>query len=199
MRLLPCLLLVLEVVGAGRWMLFGGYVNVEGEADVSALDSVERMTLDQENNYGDKTRWCFQERASMPRALDGATVSSVDTWKFLSSQLGNSSFSSAHYTSAWARVLVCGGAEADYSVSQECWWYSIPHDQWFAAPPMWKPRYGAVAVDLSGSSLGGDFSPTSSQSLTQISCRKTPGRPDMDDGGEGRLNHPQGKGLGIRY
>ena len=35
---------------------------------------------------------------------------------------------------------------------QECWWYSIPHDEWSAAPPMWKPRYGAVAVDLSGPS-----------------------------------------------
>ena len=35
---------------------------------------------------------------------------------------------------------------------QECWWYSIPHDEWSAAPPMWKSRYGAVAVDLSGPS-----------------------------------------------
>ena len=156
MTLLPWFLLVLEVVGAGRWMLFGGYVNVEGEPDVSALDTVEQVTLDQENQYGDKTRWCFKERASLPRALDGAAVSSVNTWEFLASQLGNSSFSSAHHTSAWSRVLVCGGAESDYTVSQQCWWYSAPHDQWYAAPPLWKPRYAAVAVDLSGPSLGGE-------------------------------------------
>ena len=160
MIVLPWILLVvLDVVGGGRWMLFGGYVNVEGETDVTALDTVEHMTLDQETQYSDKTRWCFQERARLPRALDGATVSSVNTWEFLSSQLGNSSFSSAHHTSAWSRVLVCGGAELDYTVSQQCWWYSAPHDEWFSAPPMWKPRYAAVAVDLSGPSLGGNQSP----------------------------------------
>ena len=194
MILLPWILLVvLDVVGGGRWMLFGGYVNVEGGPDTTALDSVQGVTLDNENEYDVKAGWCFQERASMPRALDGATVSSVNTWEFLSSQLGNSSFSSAHYSSSWARVLVCGGAERDYTVSGQCWWYSIPHDQWFSAPPLWKPRYGAAAVDLSGSSLGGDFSlPSSSSLLTQLCCRQTPGRPDMDDGGKGRLYHPQG-------
>ena len=70
MTVLPWLLLVLEVVGAGRWMLFGGYVNVEGEADVSALDTVEQMTLDQESQYGDKTRWCFKAGCSNHSKFD---------------------------------------------------------------------------------------------------------------------------------
>ena len=44
-------------------MLFGGYVNVEGEADVRPLDSVSTMTLDQEAQFSDATRWRqFQHR-----------------------------------------------------------------------------------------------------------------------------------------
>ena len=84
-------------------------------------------------------------------------MSLVDTWKFLSSQLGNSSFSSAHHSTAWSRVMVCGGADQQYTVSRQCWWYSIPHDTWYSAPPMWKPRYGAVAVELSGPSSNSKF------------------------------------------
>ena len=73
MTLLPWLVVVvvvLEVVGAGRWMLIGGYVNVEGQADVSALDSVETLSLDQENQFTDKTRWCFKAGCSNHSKFD---------------------------------------------------------------------------------------------------------------------------------
>ena len=155
---LPLLVLLLtEAVTGGRWMLFGGYINVEGDIDVTGLDNVTSVTLDWEAKYNEVSRWCFKERSALPSPLDGATVSLVDTWKFLSSQLGNSSFSSAHHSTAWARVMVCGGADQQYTVSRQCWWYSIPHDTWYSAPPMWKPRYGAVAVELSGPSSGSKF------------------------------------------
>ena len=43
-----CLLVIFSNVQCKRWMIFGGYVNVEGGPDTKPLDSVELFTLDNE-------------------------------------------------------------------------------------------------------------------------------------------------------
>ena len=42
------LLVIFSNVQCRRWMIFGGYVNVEGGPDTKPLDSVELFTLDNE-------------------------------------------------------------------------------------------------------------------------------------------------------
>ena len=80
--------------------------------------------------------WCSTPRSPLPRALDTAAVAWVNTWDYLPAGLGlyltksycddvkikcssgSASFSSAHYTTALARVLVCGGGDSIYNVTR---------------------------------------------------------------------------------
>ena len=43
-----CLFMIFSNVYGERWIIFGGYVNVEGGPDTKPLDSVELLTLDNE-------------------------------------------------------------------------------------------------------------------------------------------------------
>ena len=124
-----CLFMIFSNVYGERWIIFGGYVNVEGGPDTKPLDSVELLTLDNEGEqtqnhlhfiwktwsgrYSEANKWCSKPQASLPRPLDSAAVAWVDTWQFLDGMIApgniNTTFSSAHYSTAWARVLICGG------------------------------------------------------------------------------------------
>ena len=46
---LVMVLCLLEGGNCGRWLMFGGYQDVEGGPDTTPLDSVELVTLDQES------------------------------------------------------------------------------------------------------------------------------------------------------
>ena len=47
--LLVMVICLLEGGNCGRWLMFGGYQDVEGGPDTTPLDSVELVTLDQES------------------------------------------------------------------------------------------------------------------------------------------------------
>ena len=136
--------------------MFGGYQGVEGGPDTTPLDGVDLVTLDQESSFAVPEKWCDRSLTPIPRKLDGATVAWVDTWQFGAGMLGNASFSSAHYSTAWTRALLCGGGDHVYNVTRECYWYSHVTDQWFGGPKMLRHRYEAVAVSLPGPSAGGN-------------------------------------------
>jgi len=136
-------------------MLIGGYVNVEGGPDTTPLDSVDILTLDQEAQFANSGKWCSMKTSSMPTPLDTAAVAWVDTWKFTDPQVNNSRFTSAHYTTSWTRVLVCGGGDSVYNVTNQCWWYNTVQDSWRRGPRMLEGRFEAVAVSLPGPSNNG--------------------------------------------
>ena len=145
----------LNPVAASRWILLGGYTGHEFHPDKETSDIVSLVTLDQDSQYVDPSKWCSQSLASLPLELDGSAVSWVETGKFLASQLGSSSFSTAHHTTAFMGALMCGGADARYNITRQCWWYFPGTNRWKKGPRMLREKYGAVAVDLSGPSAGG--------------------------------------------
>ena len=142
--------LSLNRVDGSRWILLGGYTGYESQPDTKPSDIVDLLTLEDQSQYVDPSKWCSKSLASLPLELDGSTASWVETGKFLASQLGNSSFSTAHHTSGFTGGLVCGGA------GRSCWWYFPQTDSWKKGPTMSQARYGAVAVELSGPSAGGN-------------------------------------------
>ena len=101
----------LNGVDGSRWILLGGYTGSESQPDQKTSDIVSLLTLEPDSQYVDPTKWCSQSLAALPLELDGSAASWVDTGKFLASQLGNSSFSTAHHTTAFTGGLVCGGAD----------------------------------------------------------------------------------------
>ena len=107
-------------VDAGQWLLIGGYKGAEGQTGTSSLGDVELLTLTQENKFGVKGNWCQRNLANTPIPLDGATVDWVDAFHFISSQEGNSSFTSSHHSTTFKRALVCGGADKQYKIQKTC-------------------------------------------------------------------------------
>ena len=132
------LLIVVQInwdsVDGSRWILLGGSTGSESQPDKSTSDIVSLVTLEQDSQYVDPTKWCSKNLASLPMELDGSAASWVDTRSFLASQLGNSSFSTAHHTTAFAGGLVCGGADREYRISRACWWYFPATDKWKKGP-----------------------------------------------------------------
>ena len=47
--LMVTVICLIEGGNCGRWLMFGGYQDVEGGPDTTPLDSVELVTLDQES------------------------------------------------------------------------------------------------------------------------------------------------------
>ena len=106
--LLLSLLTQRHVLGS-RWILFGGYTGFEGQPGTQPSDTVELLGINQEDQYQDPNTWCSASLASLPLELEGSTVVWVGTRKF--SQLGNSSYSTAHHTTHFNGALLCGGAD----------------------------------------------------------------------------------------
>ena len=160
LKMLVSLLILAQLnlnrVDGSRWILLGGYTGSESQPDTKPSDIVDLLTLEQQSQYADPTKWCSKSLASLPLELDGSSASWVETGKFLASQLGNSSFSTAHHTTGFTGLLLCGGADREFKISRQCWWYFPASDNWKKGPMMSRAKYGAVAVDLSGPSAGGN-------------------------------------------
>ena len=121
--LLTFLQVHLARVAGSRWILLGGSTGSESRPDKTTSAAVSLLSLTSESQYVDPTSWCSRPLASLPLELDGSAASWVETGTFLISQLGNSSFSTAHHTTAFSGGLVCGGADSQYRISRACWWY----------------------------------------------------------------------------
>ena len=67
-------------------------MNIEGGPDTKPLDTVDILSLDNEGQFGDASKWCSRPTENMPRALDASAVAWVDTWQYLDGQLGNARF-----------------------------------------------------------------------------------------------------------
>ena len=101
----------LYCVEGGRWLLLGGYTGFESQDGSGPTDGLDLLALGQETQYGDPSKWCSRSLSSLPLGLEGSAVSWVDTRKFLSNHLGDSSFTTAHHTTHFDGALLCGGAD----------------------------------------------------------------------------------------
>ena len=145
-----------------RWLLLGGYTNVEGGSHTRPLDTVDLLTLDQEGEFMThdvscdtwhvtRDTWHMTCQVSLLTRAPGAPLPGLHcpgrwtqpqwpgltpTWDYLPAGLGlylanpscddvkitcfsgSASFSSAHYTTALARALVCGGGDSIYNVTR---------------------------------------------------------------------------------
>ena len=103
-----------------RWLLLGGYTGFEGEEGTIARDEIELLELADQNSFHKRSSWCQRPLPSAAESLDGATVDIVDAFKFLADHEGDTSFSSSHNTVIHDRLLVCGGSDNKYEITNRC-------------------------------------------------------------------------------
>ena len=98
----------------------GGFEGVE-DKEGQVVEDVQMLTLEQESKFDTRNSWCQTALNSLPHPLESATVEWVDTFNWVASNLGNSSFSSSHPSTLYERALVCGGASSNYVSQHACW------------------------------------------------------------------------------
>ena len=100
--------------------MMGGYKGFEGEDGTSARDEVELITLTDADMFNNKSYWCQRSLSSSEESFDGATIDLIDTFNYNEGHEGHSDFSSAHNSLVFERVLVCGGADTEYRITNLC-------------------------------------------------------------------------------
>ena len=103
-----------------RWLLLGGYTGFEGDEGTLARDEIELLELADHDNFHKKSNWCQRLLPSAAQSLDGATVDIVNTFKFMEDHEGDSTFTSSHNTVIQDRLLVCGGSDNKYEITNRC-------------------------------------------------------------------------------
>ena len=97
--------------------MLGGYKGFEGEPGTSALNEVELITLKETDKFSHNSYWCQRNLSSSEESFDGATIDLIDAFQYIEALEGDSSFSSAHNSFIFERVLICGGADSVYMIT----------------------------------------------------------------------------------
>ena len=140
------LLLFLNCVTGGRWMLMGGYSGVEGDSGTSSIGEVELLTLNNEERFNNDSSWCQKNLTSSSLSLDGATINMINEFEFVRKNAYDPRFTGPHYSIVFQRALVCGGGNSEYSITNNCSWWLPENNAWLEGPKMFSPRYRAAVI-----------------------------------------------------
>jgi len=137
---------------AKNWLLMGGYTGVEGEDGTSSMDNVEILQLKHpQSQYKTGQQWC---QARLPPALfklEGATMEWVSMMDHMENMLAtNPTYTSPHSLVIWEKILVCGGADQNYTVSKQCYWWGLEDNTWTEGPKMLYARQRATVLQRNG-------------------------------------------------
>ena len=118
------LALLLTLLGArcANWALVGGYRGVEGEMRTKSLNNIEILNLEDETDFEIESSWSQQNVSSALEDLDGGTINMVNMFDFIDEHQDNPKFSSPHGINIFDRPLICGGADTNYKITNECRW-----------------------------------------------------------------------------
>ena len=69
--------------------------------------------------------------------LEGATMDWVSVPDHMDTSLSlTTPYASPHPSVIWEQILVCGGADQNYHVNRQCYWWSLKDNLWYEGPIM---------------------------------------------------------------
>ena len=131
-----------------RLLLLGGYQGYFGQPDAKAVSTVETLQLDDNLPVFANGSWCSKVESSDEKHFspDGSVAVYLNNNQFAQSTPGIN----ISHRLLQESVLVCGGADSVFNITDACHWYWPGSGTWTPGPRMSRPRYQAAVVSRPG-------------------------------------------------